>query len=69
MGEVADIVTMSELGDGTACGPQGPADYRCWARNKVVLAAFPQLQATNAEKPSQEQLVLVLTNRGWQVGR
>ena len=40
-----------------------------WARNKTVLAAFPQLQATNAEKPSQEQLVLVLTNRGWEVGR
>ena len=46
-------------------------DLPDWAKNKAVVAAFPQLQvqAANANKPPQEQLVLVLTNHGWQVAQ
>lgn len=44
-------------------------DLPDWAKNKAVVAAFPELQATNADKQPEERLVVVLTNHGWQVGQ
>ena len=41
-----------------------------WTRNKAVLAAIPRFDELNeiAGKAAEDRIVLVLTNRGWEVG-